>query len=78
MTNTIENEYELLSVGEIVKKMPRAAGVFSALKIDFFCGGNKKFKEAYQKKGTNSDEVWEQINVVQQKGNATTDLESVL
>lgn len=31
MINTIENEYELLSVGEIVKKMPRAAGVFSVL-----------------------------------------------
>lgn len=75
MINTVESEYELLSVGEIVKKMPRAASVFSELKIDFCCGGNIKFADACLKKGVNPDEVWEQINSIQQKGNISTDLD---
>jgi hypothetical protein len=37
MIDIIENEYELLSVGEIVKKIPRAASVFSELKIEHYC-----------------------------------------
>lgn len=75
MINTIKGEYELLSVGEIVKKMPKAANVFSKLKIDFCCGGNIKFAEACEKKGVDSDEIWEEINDAQQKSSSSADLD---
>lgn len=75
MINIIEGEYEVLSVGEIVKKMPKAASVFSKLKIDFCCGGNIRFVDACEKKGVNADEIWEQINETPQKASASADLD---
>lgn len=74
MISILNNELESLSVGEIVKNMPKAAGIFSKLKIDFCCGGNINFNEACQRKGVNPEEVLDQINELQQKSSSTTDL----
>ncbi len=73
--NTIEGDFALLNVGEVVKFMPKAAGVFSKLKIDFCCGGNIKFVEACEKKGLDPDEIWEQINDAKLKGSGAVELD---
>lgn len=57
----IIEEYEGLKVGEIVRKNPKAAEVFTALGVDFCCGGNVAFTQVCDKKGLNADKVWEEI-----------------
>lgn len=75
MMDIIEKDFALLNVGEIVKFMPKAASIFSKLKIDFCCGGNIKFVEACAKKSLKPDEIWQQIIEVQQKGSSTLELD---
>lgn len=70
----MNNEYDLLSVGEIVKKMPKAARVFSKLKVDFCCGGNINFIDACTRKSVEPNEIWDQIINSQQKETSSNDL----
>ena len=57
----IIEKYEAIKIGEIVRKNPKAAGIFSAMGIDFCCGGNVIFKEVCKSKGLDSQEVWQKI-----------------
>ncbi|WP_435357741.1 iron-sulfur cluster repair di-iron protein [Emticicia sp. SJ17W-69] len=75
MISILNNELESLSVGEIVKNMPKAASIFSKLKIDFCCGGHINFVEACQRKGINPEEALNQINELQLKSGSTIDLD---
>jgi regulator of cell morphogenesis and NO signaling len=54
-------DFEGLKVGEIVRKNPKAAGIFSAMGIDFCCGGNVLFSEVCEFKGIDSQKVWQEI-----------------
>jgi regulator of cell morphogenesis and NO signaling len=57
---TIER-YEGIKVGEIVKKKPKAAGIFSAMGIDFCCGGNVLFTDVCKSKELDSQVVWQKL-----------------
>ncbi|MBE2208258.1 MAG: iron-sulfur cluster repair di-iron protein [Saprospiraceae bacterium] len=70
MNSIIETPYEALKVGEIVRKNPLAASVFSDLGIDFCCGGNVLFTEACQNKNADPAAVWQVVE--QSKGNEAT------
>lgn len=70
MEKILETPYEGLKVGEIVRKNPLAARVFSDLEIDFCCGGNVLFSEACQSKNENPDEIWQAIEQTNQANSA--------
>lgn len=71
----IIEEFEGLKVGEIVRKNPKAAGLFSAMGIDFCCGGNIFFTEACKKKGLDSQKIWEEIVKVTAEKNVVSGLD---
>jgi regulator of cell morphogenesis and NO signaling len=64
-------------IGEYVAEDYRTAAVFSKYKIDFCCNGGRTIDEACQKKGLDSYQLLDELNVVlNNKGNQSIDYKS--
>jgi len=50
-----------LKVGQIVRKNPKAADVFSEYGIDYCCGGNVMLSEVCEKQEINFEEISQKI-----------------
>lgn len=60
MINTI-SETTWPSVAEVALTYPSAFAVFTKYNIDFCCGGKRSLKETCEKKGLNTETIWNEI-----------------
>ncbi len=50
-----------LTVAEVVLTYPNALTVLTRCNIDYCCGGKRSFKEACERKGLNTEKIWDEI-----------------
>ncbi len=56
-----ETQIPDMSVADVAVQFPKALEVFNKHRIDYCCGGKRSFKEACEKAGIDSGEVWDAI-----------------
>jgi len=70
MNTTFNNQ----TVGEIVAMMPKASEIFKQYKIDFCCGGNRKFSEVVKEQNLDENVILKKLNgVLEETGKAGVD-----